>query len=49
MVWQRETTAWNHDIHAKQVTNEAIPRLRNPAPTVVDDSLAFEFFPTISK
>lgn len=49
VVWQRETTALNHDIHAKQVTNEAIPRLRNPAPTVIDASPAFEFFPTISK
>ena len=49
VVWQRETTAWNHDIHAKQVTNEVVPRLRNAAPTVVDASPAFEFFPTISK
>lgn len=49
VVWQRETTASNHDIHAKQVTSEATPRLRNAAPTVVDDSPAFEFFPTISK
>lgn len=49
VVWQRETTPLDHDIHAKQVTNEAMPRLRNAAPTVIDDSPAFEFFPTISK
>ncbi|MCA8953736.1 MAG: hypothetical protein KDE27_29765, partial [Planctomycetes bacterium] len=46
VVWERQWTSTDHDIHLKQVASDGT--LRSAAPTIVDGSIAYESNPAIS-
>ncbi|MEO6594711.1 MAG: hypothetical protein ABIP94_08150 [Planctomycetota bacterium] len=47
VVWERVVSAADHDVHCKQVDGNGV--LRSASPTLIDNSVALDSYPRISK